>query len=858
MVTTALNINLTPGGVPLHLHVTQDDVGLREYVFTPYASPGTLDYTGWNAAAFTIEATKPDGNAIVNNCTYNSSTHEITYALQEQLCAVIGKTWSKLYIRDTGGNVLGSAAIIWIVEPAGVTSGATMSDSDISAVQEFIDEFGSINAYKSALDACLATAGGTRVAATKAAMTDHNVVYVYTGSESGMVTNNWYWYNGSAWVSGGAYQASVATDATLTTANKAADAKATGDAVAELKAELFGKEEDTFSYLVADAILDRTAPLMANTKYGIKTHVPFKKLAFAFTMSFGKSCTVTYAIKDANGTVYGDTVSKTYTIETSGESRSIYIEFEFGTPLAVGQYYLWMMSNQSGSMSYGYNSATFPTYQYLEPTPDGGYNGNVGSSTVTNYRMLIESRISGIALVDAPSIDSRNVYVKNESITGTLVLGQWTKSGNVLSLNYQSSTGNTWFTYELDVSKAVKNLVKVTGIVEMASGNQLRLYVFGTSTSGSTLYLQCGDLATAGDFSFVVDLNNFVIYNNLDLTKTVKIGFANQSRPCVASITDFDCVAYETSVPEEDVFEALDNLYTKTEANALSITAMVSAVGIVKSPNGTPYIIAVSNDGTLGTIKAIPDKTLFIGNSLLTGNGAFGMNATESTKDYYYYVTQKILDNNDIATFDKMSGTGFESCTSVASANTWMSNTLLSHLSNDLDLVIVQLGDNVNNLQMIETFTVTCKSLIDYIREHAPNARVIWVGEWYSTAQKQQIIADSCSATGITFVDISALNAPANKSYIGAVIHKASSSTTTYTVDDVTDDSTNHILTVKFTVNGNQYSSQLPYTSYTLSGTTLSVTSEYVITTLSGIASHPGNSGMKEVASAILNSIGLA
>ena len=31
----------------------------------------------------------------------------------------------------------------------------------------------------------------------------------------------------------------------------------------------------------------------------------------------------------------------------------------------------------------------------------------------------------------------------------------------------------------------------------------------------------------------------------------------------------------------------------------------------------------------------MPDKALFIGNSLLLGNGAFGMNATDSASDYH-------------------------------------------------------------------------------------------------------------------------------------------------------------------------------------------------------------------------------
>ena len=203
MVTTALNINFTPGGAPLHINVSQYDIGLREYEFTPYSTPGTIDYS--NAFSVTLEATKPDGHAVVHNCTYDSDTHKITYVLGEQLCAVVGRVWSKLVIRDVDENVLGTAAIIWVVDQAGITDDAILSDSDISAVQDFINEFGSINAYRTALDACIDAIGGFNKAATASAMTDHEKVYVYTGNESGYVFGNWYYYNGSAWVSGGQF-----------------------------------------------------------------------------------------------------------------------------------------------------------------------------------------------------------------------------------------------------------------------------------------------------------------------------------------------------------------------------------------------------------------------------------------------------------------------------------------------------------------------------------------------------------------------------------------------------------------------------------------------------------------------------
>lgn len=74
--------------------------------------------------------------------------------------------------------------------------------------------------------------GAPQVAPTVADMTDSDIIYVYTGSETGYTAGNWYYYDGSGWQSGGVYNAvAVVTDATLSNSGEAADAKATGDAI---------------------------------------------------------------------------------------------------------------------------------------------------------------------------------------------------------------------------------------------------------------------------------------------------------------------------------------------------------------------------------------------------------------------------------------------------------------------------------------------------------------------------------------------------------------------------------------------------------------------------------------------------
>lgn len=151
MITERINIDVRPGGVPVVIHVTQYEAGLREFVFTPYASDGELTVVAGSA---TLEGTKPDGYAFQQACEMIDGV--ITYTLQEQLCAVEGRVWSRLVIRDDDGGMIGYTAIVWVVGCAGVKDDAVMSDSDISALRQFLDEFGEIDAYRGALEQALA------------------------------------------------------------------------------------------------------------------------------------------------------------------------------------------------------------------------------------------------------------------------------------------------------------------------------------------------------------------------------------------------------------------------------------------------------------------------------------------------------------------------------------------------------------------------------------------------------------------------------------------------------------------------------------------------------------------------------
>jgi hypothetical protein len=430
-----------------------------------------------------------------------------------------------------------------------------------------------------------------------------------------------------------------------------------------------------------------------------------------------------------------------------------------------------------------------------------------------------------------------------------------TKDGDVITINY-TGTGNAWFTYNLLSDILQSNFIRVLFNISDISGS-FRLWIFGKNSSGSAVNVAVKDFSANGDYAIDIDLNYYAVYGNIDLTKPIQIGIGNTSHPSYCKVTGFSGINIITTLDTGKTFlDNLNDINDRSISNEVGISQL-SSLRYLTSGNGTKYTLSVSNDGTISAVPTIPHNTLFVGNSLLLGNGTFGMAASDSSHDYYYYITQQILSKDSTATFDKLHGSNFEDCTSVQAAQTWMANTLLPHLGNDVNLVIVQLGDNVNNADKRATFNTSCGLLLEYIREHAPNARVAWAGEWYATQEKQELIANACADSGCVFIDISNLRNQSNESYIGAVINYGTSASRTYAFDTYSVDTSSHMLSITFTSGGRQYTSIVPYDTYSVSGSNITITGNYGFINNSGVASHPGNSGMLAIANKMMQALGL-
>lgn len=372
------------------------------------------------------------------------------------------------------------------------------------------------------------------------------------------------------------------------------------------------------------------------------------------------------------------------------------------------------------------------------------------------------------------------------------------------------------------------------------------VYLFGANGDKQ---LQAQQLQV-GKNSFEFDPAYHSVYNNQ--TNFYLIVAANKES--IVNVKNFICAQYPIG-QTENLTETISDLQKEIAVLEGKVTSLESSSDIIlTSPNGTKYVVLVGNNGVVTTTPLYPEKALFIGNSLLLGNGDFGMNATDKTKDYYDIIKEHILAfGSRNYTSKQLSGTGFEDAESITKINAWIEDILELELDADTDLVVVQLGDNVNTELKRTTFKSSCSTLIHNIRQIAPKARVAWVYGWYVNNEVRATIQEAIKIYGGIYIEINDLNTKENQSEIGTVITHDSVKSQNLVYDTLEIISATQ-LKITFTVEGKQYISEITVNSYqdSSSNKTVSWQGYETITVSAGVASHPGDLGFEKIAQRII------
>lgn len=193
---------------------------------------------------------------------------------------------------------------------------------------------------------------------------------------------------------------------------------------------------------------------------------------------------------------------------------------------------------------------------------------------------------------------------------------------------------------------------------------------------------------------------------------------------------------------------------------------------------GETCVMVQQNNGNKITVPVIPKQVLFIGNSLLLGMcNTYGMCSTSPKKDYAYYVQQSILKYNKDCLFYKLHGSNFEHAESVLAFEKWFSEEeniytqmpARESFTEDLDLILIQLTDNVNTDDKIVAFNKNVDLFMERLKEMCPKARIIWITGWYNKLNTFDKVVEICEQWGLEYIDISDLHVSENESHSGQI-----------------------------------------------------------------------------------------
>lgn len=122
LVNQTLKLEITPGGVPPVLHVTEYDINMHiDVTFTQHGQPYEIP-SGTTAK---VEGTLA-GHPFRESCTVNGNT--VSFILSENMTACAGRAWTKIVFTKDGWPV--SSCGFWLdCDRAGVEAGAVIRDS---------------------------------------------------------------------------------------------------------------------------------------------------------------------------------------------------------------------------------------------------------------------------------------------------------------------------------------------------------------------------------------------------------------------------------------------------------------------------------------------------------------------------------------------------------------------------------------------------------------------------------------------------------------------------------------------------------------------------------------------------------
>lgn len=247
---------------------------------------------------------------------------------------------------------------------------------------------------------------------------------------------------------------------------------------------------------------------------------------------------------------------------------------------------------------------------------------------------------------------------------------------------------------------------------------------------------------------------------------------------------------YENAVSFRIVFRNFSSIsrFSMEEHTDSAQTAADTVSAVFADDAGNKWVPVLQSDrATLVNVPAIPRNVLFVGNSILLGMpAAYGMCASSPRHDYCCHVQQAILAKSPECRFSKLYGSMFEHATCREEFEAWWGIDPNGHtgkpakdsFTEDLDLIILQLGDNVGP-QKLASFLECTPILLARIKTLCPRARILWVHGWFNSPLTTPPISRFCEEWKLERVDVLSTRSPETQSFSGAPYEAADGSVAT-------------------------------------------------------------------------------
>ncbi|KXN76870.1 SGNH/GDSL hydrolase family protein [Lactobacillus johnsonii] len=226
--------------------------------------------------------------------------------------------------------------------------------------------------------------------------------------------------------------------------------------------------------------------------------------------------------------------------------------------------------------------------------------------------------------------------------------------------------------------------------------------------------------------------------------------------------------------------KSLNNDITTTSEKIDTIKKQVKQVAILTSPSGKKFRISVDDNGTLSATSTVPSNVQVFGNSLTgyykTGSPALG--ATDPNHDWFHYFSEYVKNINPNAVVDRHTVAPWEQ--NATGRDVQFDQLFKPYLSQDTNLVVLQVGDNVNRDDSHATFKNDVMDLFKRVKEVSPKAKIYFVGIWFCNWPDMiDSVKAACDKYDGTFVNITDLATEENRSRIGEQVTLSDGSTTT-------------------------------------------------------------------------------